>query len=111
KHAEETGMPIPDYPVLFSKFNNALAGHRQDVPMPKASSMVDYEVELAVVIGRKAKDVPKDKALEYVFGYCAANDLSARDLQGRTSQWLLGKTCDGFCPIGPYLVTADEAGD
>ncbi|HEY8529560.1 MAG TPA: fumarylacetoacetate hydrolase family protein [Paenibacillaceae bacterium] len=111
KHAEETGMPIPDYPVLFSKFSNALAGHRQDVPMPKASSMVDYEVELAVVIGRKAKDVPKDKALEYVFGYCAANDLSARDLQGRTSQWLLGKTCDGFCPIGPYLVTADEVGD
>lgn len=111
KHAEETGAPIPAYPVLFSKFSNALAAHRQDVPLPKASSMVDYEVELAVVIGRKAKDVPKEKALEYVFGYCAANDLSARDLQTRTSQWLLGKTCDGFCPLGPYLVTADEAGD
>jgi len=111
KHAEETGASIPEYPVLFSKFNNALTGHRRDVPLPKVSQKVDYEAELVIVIGRKAKDVPRDRALEYVFGYCAANDLSARELQRRTHQWLLGKTCDGFCPLGPYVVTADEVGD
>jgi len=111
KHAEETNSPIPEYPVLFSKFSNSLAGHRQDVPIPKETQKMDYEVELVIVIGRKAKHVSREKALDYVFGYCAANDVSARDLQTRTHQWLLGKSCDGFCPIGPYLVTADEVGD
>lgn len=111
KHAEETGSPIPQSPILFNKFNNALAGHREDIALPKPSQKIDYEAELAIVIGKKAKDVSKDEALNYVFGYCNANDLSARDLQMRTSQWLLGKSCDGFAPLGPYLVTADEVGD
>lgn len=111
KHAEETGAAIPAYPVLFSKFDNALAAHGEDIPLPAASREVDYEAELAIVIGRQARDVGVDEALTYVFGYCCANDLSARDLQMRTSQWLLGKSCDGFAPLGPWLVTADEVPD
>ncbi|MCL6517357.1 fumarylacetoacetate hydrolase family protein [Alicyclobacillus sp.] len=107
KHAIESNMPIPTFPVLFSKFNNTLAGHGEPVRMP-AAEQVDYEVELVIVIGREAKDVPKEKALSYVFGYATGNDLSARDLQFRTGQWLLGKTLDGFAPVGPYVVTADE---
>lgn len=108
KHAEETGSAIPQTPILFSKFNNALAGHLEDVPLPAVSQQVDYEAELAIVIGRTASNVSKEDALNYVFGYCCANDLSARDLQFKTQQWLLGKTCDKFAPVGPYLVTADE---
>jgi 2-keto-4-pentenoate hydratase/2-oxohepta-3-ene-1,7-dioic acid hydratase in catechol pathway len=75
------------------------------------SSQVDYEVELVIVIGKQAKYVSKENALSYVFGYCNVNDISARDLQMRTQQWLLGKTCDKFSPLGPYLVTADEVGN
>jgi 2-keto-4-pentenoate hydratase/2-oxohepta-3-ene-1,7-dioic acid hydratase in catechol pathway len=111
KHAAETGAAIPTVPILFSKFSNTLSGHRDEVPIPKVSEKVDYEVELAIVIGKTAKDVEVSDALDYVLGYCAANDVSARDLQLRTGQWMLGKTCDGFCPLGPYLVTADEVGD
>ncbi|MGG1514288.1 fumarylacetoacetate hydrolase family protein [Paenibacillus oryzisoli] len=111
RHAEETNAPIPQSPILFNKFSNALAAHGEDVPLPRTSEKVDYEAELAIVIGRKAKYVSREEALGYVFGYCNANDLSARDLQMRTSQWLLGKTCDKFAPIGPYLVTADEVGN
>ncbi|WP_029421248.1 fumarylacetoacetate hydrolase family protein [Alicyclobacillus macrosporangiidus] len=107
KHAIESNMPIPTYPVLFSKFNNTLAGHNQAVKLP-AAEQIDYEVELVIVMGREAKDVAKEDALSYVFGYATGNDLSARDLQFRTGQWLLGKTLDGFAPVGPYLVTADE---
>lgn len=111
KHAEETNSPIPEYPILFNKFNNTLTGHGTEVTLPKVSSKVDYEAELVIVIGKKAKDVSKEEALSYVYGYCNVNDLSARDLQLRTAQWLLGKTCDGFSPLGPYLVTADEVGN
>lgn len=112
KHAQETNAVIPEYPILFSKFNNALTGHDCDVPLPeRVTSRVDYEAELVIVIGTKAKYVTKENALEHVFGYCSANDLSARDLQKRTQQWLLGKSCDSFCPLGPYLVTADEVGN
>jgi 2-keto-4-pentenoate hydratase/2-oxohepta-3-ene-1,7-dioic acid hydratase in catechol pathway len=111
RHAEETGAAVPQYPVLFSKFNNALTAHGADVPLPRVSGQVDYEAELAIVIGKRTKDVSREQALSCVIGYCCANDLSARDLQNRTSQWLLGKTCDGFLPLGPYLVTADEVGD
>lgn len=111
KHAEETNAQIPPSPILFNKFNNALTGHGSDVALPRVSSKVDYEAELVIVIGKHVKDVAKEEALDYVFGYCAANDLSARDLQMRTQQWLLGKSCDGFCPLGPYLVTADEVGN
>lgn len=108
KHAEESNMAIPETPILFNKYNNTLVGHGDDIPLPDDSEQVDYEAELAIVIGRKAKKVSKDESLDYVFGYCNANDLSARDLQFRSSQWLLGKCLDGFCPLGPYLVTADE---
>jgi 2-keto-4-pentenoate hydratase/2-oxohepta-3-ene-1,7-dioic acid hydratase in catechol pathway len=111
KHAEETNSPIPQYPILFSKFNNTLAGDGEQIPLPRTSQKVDYEAELAIVIGKTAKYVAKEQALDYVFGYCNANDLSARDLQMRTPQWLLGKSCDKFSPLGPYLVTADEVGD
>lgn len=111
KHAEETNAPIPEYPILFNKFNNTLTGHKKDIAVPKVTRKLDYEAELVIVIGKKAKDVSKEEALDYVFGYCAVNDLSARDLQLRTHQWLLGKTCDDFSPLGPYLVTADEVGD
>ncbi|WP_123040421.1 fumarylacetoacetate hydrolase family protein [Cohnella candidum] len=111
RHAEETNSPIPASPIVFHKFNNALAGHGDDVFLPRTSVKVDYEAELAIVIGRKAKYVAKEDALDYVFGYSSANDLSARDLQMRTSQWALGKCCDGFAPLGPYLVTADEVGN
>ncbi len=108
KHADETNAPYPEVPILFNKFNNTLTGHQKKIAIPKVTEKLDYEVELGVVIGKEAKYVKKDDALDYVFGYCTANDLSARDLQLRTQQWLLGKTCDDFSPIGPYLVTADE---
>ncbi|WNC13776.1 fumarylacetoacetate hydrolase family protein [Brevibacillus brevis] len=111
KHADECNMAYPATPILFSKFANALAGHEEDIPLPAASAQVDYEAELAIVIGQRASHVSEAEALSYVYGYCSANDVSARDLQFTTSQWLLGKTCDKFCPIGPYLVSADEAGD
>lgn len=111
KHAEETNAPIPQTPILFSKFNNALAAHLEPVPLPAASQKVDYEAELVIVMGRTARNVSREEAYKYVYGYCCGNDLSARDLQMRTQQWLLGKTCDKFAPVGPYLVTADEVGD
>ena len=112
RHAAETNAPIPDYPVLFSKFNNALSAHGGSVVLPTGvAKMFDYEAELVVVIGSTVTDVDESAALDHVAGYCVGNDLSARDLQGRTSQFLLGKTCDGFAPIGPYLVTADAVPD
>ncbi|KAB7707236.1 FAA hydrolase family protein [Bacillus aerolatus] len=111
KHAEESNMTPPETPVLFNKFSNALAGHGEKVELPADSTQVDFEAELGIIIGEQAKNVTKDEALNYVAGYCNVNDLSARDLQFRTNQWLLGKSCDGFCPVGPYLVTADEVGD
>ncbi|MFC5703880.1 fumarylacetoacetate hydrolase family protein [Cohnella faecalis] len=111
RHAEETNNPLPAYPILFNKFANTLNGHGHEVPLPRTSQQVDYEAELAIIIGKTAKYVGEEEALDYVFGYAAANDLSARDLQLRTSQWLAGKSCDYFSPIGPYLVSKDEVGD
>ncbi|WP_338787035.1 fumarylacetoacetate hydrolase family protein [Metabacillus sp. FJAT-53654] len=111
KHADETNAPYPEVPILFNKFNNTLTGHKSEIAVPKVTKQLDYEVELGVVIGKKAKYVSKEEALEHVFGYCTVNDLSARDLQLKTPQWLLGKTCDDFSPMGPYLVTADEVGN
>jgi 2-keto-4-pentenoate hydratase/2-oxohepta-3-ene-1,7-dioic acid hydratase in catechol pathway len=105
KHVEETGNPIPDSPVLFGKFNNSLAGHGEAIRLPtEHANWFDYEAELVIVIGRAAHDVSEQNALDYVAGYCAGNDLSARDLQRRTSQMLLGKSLDGFAPLGPFLV-------
>lgn len=108
KHAAETGNPIPAVPILFSKFNNTLAAHGSTVNVSRSpTEKLDYEVELVIVMGKPARNVAESEALSYVFGYCIGNDLSARDLQMKTSQWLLGKTYDGYAPIGPYLVTAD----
>ncbi len=111
RHAQETGMPIPESPVLFSKFNNALAETGEPIPLPDNAVQYDYEVELGVVIRKEARYVRVDEALDYVFGYFTVNDMSVRDLQFRTSQWLLGKTPDKFFPTAPYLVTAEEVGD
>lgn len=107
-HAKESNMDIPTYPVLFSKFNNSLAAHHQTITLPKDAEKFDYEAELVIVMGKEASKVAKEEALSYVFGYTVGNDFSARDLQFRTGQWLLGKSCDDFAPIGPYLVTSDE---
>lgn len=111
KHAEEAGAKLPETPILFSKFNNALAAHGEEIPLPANAEQYDYEVELGVVIGREGRYISEENALDYVFGYCTINDLSVRELQMRTSQWLLGKTIDKGLPIGPYLVTADEVDD
>ena len=108
KHADETKAPYPEIPILFNKFDNALTGHLQEIQVPRTTKRLDHEVELGIVIGKTAKHVPKEAALDYVFGYCTTNDLSARDIQKRTSQWMTGKTNDGFAPVGPYIVTKDE---
>ncbi|MCO8122348.1 fumarylacetoacetate hydrolase family protein [Stieleria sp. TO1_6] len=112
-HAIETNSPIPSEPVVFSKFNTALIGHGQSIQLPSISSKVDYEAELVVVIGRQAKNISADEALEYVFGYTCGHDVSARDWQkGRPGgQWLLGKSFDTFAPVGPCIVTRDELPD
>ncbi|WP_390307695.1 fumarylacetoacetate hydrolase family protein [Virgibacillus sediminis] len=111
KHAEESGMAAPKLPVLFNKYHNTLAGTGEAITIPAHAREIDYEAELALVIGKKAKNVATEEAKDYIFGYSAANDLSARDLQFLTNQWLLGKNLDGFCPLGPYLVTHDEIQD
>lgn len=111
KHADETNAPYPEVPILFNKFDNTLTGHQREIAIPAVTNELDYEVELGIVIGKRTKNVAKEEALSHVFGYCTVNDLSARDLQMKTHQWLLGKTCDDFSPAGPYLVTADEVGD
>ncbi|MEX2536074.1 MAG: fumarylacetoacetate hydrolase family protein [Trueperaceae bacterium] len=111
RHAQESNLPTPETPVLFSKFSNTVAAPDEDVPLSRHGVEYDYEAELVAVIGKRAKSVTESQALEHVLGYCNGNDLSARDLQGLSSQWLLGKTLDKFMPLGPYLVTADEAGD
>jgi 2-keto-4-pentenoate hydratase/2-oxohepta-3-ene-1,7-dioic acid hydratase in catechol pathway len=111
KHAAEGGMPVPDQPIYFAKFRNSLAGSGEEVAIPAATRKCDYEVELVAVIGRRTRDVPPETALEAVFGYATGNDLSARELQVRSSQWTYGKAIDGFAPLGPYLVTADDVPD
>jgi len=112
RHVAEVHIPTPTSPVLFNKFNNALNYHNGVINLPqKVAKKFDYEVELVIVMGRTARDVSEADALSYVFGYCTGNDFSARDLQFKTSQLMLGKTCDGFAPIGPWLVTADQVPD
>lgn len=110
-HARESGMEIPKYPVMFAKYRNALAGPMDSVVLPRVSTQVDYEAELAVVIGRGGRYIPESRAMDHVAGYMVLNDVSARDFQFRTAQWLQGKTFDTFAPCGPWLVTADEVGD
>jgi 2-keto-4-pentenoate hydratase/2-oxohepta-3-ene-1,7-dioic acid hydratase in catechol pathway len=112
RHAAEVGQPVPAVPILFNKYNNALSGHRGVVNVSQQpAEKFDYEVELVIVIGKTARNAGPGDALTHVFGYCTGNDLTARDLQSRTSQWMLGKSLDGFGPIGPYLVTADQVPD
>lgn len=111
QHAIESNMAIPTSPLIFNKFNNSLAAHNEIIQVSNLAEKIDYEVELVIVMGQNAYKVTEEEALSKVFGYCTGNDLSARDLQFRTSQWLLGKACDGFAPIGKYLVTADEVED
>lgn len=111
RHAKESRLEVPPVPVLFSKYSNALAAHNEPVPLPPVAEKYDYEAELGIVIGRKTRYVYEEDALNYVFGYCNANDVSARELQGLTSQWLLGKSLNKFLPVGPYVVTADQTGD
>lgn len=110
-HAKEIKMETPDFPTLFTKFNNALAGHQQPIKLSPNAKKYDYEAELVIVMGKRANHVSREDALTYVFGYTIGNDLSARDLQLRTSQWFLGKSLDQFAPVGPCLVTSEEVKD
>jgi len=110
-HVAEANMNIPEYPIYFPKYQNSLAAHNEKIVPPSVTQQVDYEVELVAVIGKQAKNVSQDDALDYVFGYSVGNDLSARELQFRGPQWMFGKAIDKFAPIGPYLITADEVTD
>jgi 2-keto-4-pentenoate hydratase/2-oxohepta-3-ene-1,7-dioic acid hydratase in catechol pathway len=107
-HVIESNMQVPKVPVLFPKYNNCLTGHGDDVVIPHEVTQCDYEVELAVVIGKTAKRVSKETAMDYVFGYTVLNDVSARDIQLNEPQWTRGKAIDGFAPMGPWIVTTDE---
>ncbi len=109
-HAREMGQAIPSEPPLFAKWANAITGPRNDVILPTNSQAVDYEGELGVVMGCRASRISVNDALDYVFGYTVINDVSARDLQFRTSQWLAGKVADGFAPMGPGVVERDDIG-
>jgi acylpyruvate hydrolase len=111
-HAAETGLKLPTSPVLFPKFRNALIGPKDDIIVPRAArERLDYEVELAVVIGRRAREVSEEDALSYVAGYAVFNDVSARELQLQSSQWMPGKAVDNFAPMGPGIVPAREIAD
>jgi 2-keto-4-pentenoate hydratase/2-oxohepta-3-ene-1,7-dioic acid hydratase in catechol pathway len=111
-HAAETGAAIPEHPILFFKATSAVVGPNDDVVMPRGSTHTDWEVELGVVIGKTAKYVSKENALDHVAGYCVINDVSERHFQTQlTGQWTKGKSCDTFGPTGPWLVTRDEVAD
>jgi 2,4-didehydro-3-deoxy-L-rhamnonate hydrolase len=112
-HAKETGSPIPEFPVVFFKATSCIVGPNDNVMAPKDSTQLDWEVELGIVIGRKASYVSEKDALKYVAGYCVINDVSERDFQLKksASQWSKGKGCDTFGPIGPWLVTTDAIKD
>ena len=110
-HAAESNMAIPERPVVFSKFSTAVIAPGEAVVLPPTSEQVDYEAELAVVIGRRAKNVSTNSALHCVLGYTAFNDVSARDFQFADGQWQRGKSCDTFAPMGPFIVTPDEIPD
>ncbi|MCE5270767.1 fumarylacetoacetate hydrolase family protein [bacterium] len=107
-HCAEMKSPLPERPVLFAKYPNTLAGPEDEISLPAVSRMVDWEAELAVVIGRACRNVGVEEARQCVFGYTCANDLTMRDAQSQDGQWVRAKSPDGFCPLGPELVTADE---
>src|SRR5262245_7595608 len=102
-HAEETNSPIPKEPPVFAKFPTAIVDWKAPIVRPRGCQQLDYEVELAFVVGRTAKDVPQDRALDYLFGYTIVNDVSARDFQFMTTQWMAGKICDSFAPMGAWI--------
>ncbi|MGH8145023.1 MAG: fumarylacetoacetate hydrolase family protein [Rhodanobacteraceae bacterium] len=111
-HAAESGQPVPEQPVLFMKATSAIVGAFDDVVIPRGSEKTDWEVELGVVIGDTAREVPRDTALEHVAGYLIVNDVSERAFQfEHGGQWVKGKGCDTFAPLGPWLVTRDEVPD
>ncbi len=111
-HARESKGQIPKVPLIFAKFPNSLIGHNDRIRWDASvTTKVDYEAELAVIIGKTAKNVNEPEALDFVFGYTCANDVSARDLQFGDGQWVRGKSLDTFCPLGPWAVTRDELGD
>lgn len=110
-HAAESNLPLPPFPVVFAKYANVVIGHGEAIVLPKVSQEVDYEAEFGVVIGKRGRAIPEAEALNYVAGYLPFHDVSARDYQNRTSQWVMGKTFDTFGPMGPALVTADEVPD
>lgn len=109
-HIEETKSrtDLPKYPEVFAVSNNALSAHGKPIKLPKTASKYDYEAELVIVIGKECSMVPEEKALDYVFGYTCGNDFTERALQGRNTQWYLGKSLDGFAPVGPCVATADS---
>ncbi|SDQ08712.1 fumarylacetoacetate hydrolase family protein [Virgibacillus salinus] len=111
EHAVEMESDVPEFPVLFAKFSNALIGPEDVIEKRNVTQKLDYEAELTVVIGKEASQVKKEDALDYIAGYTIGNDTSARDLQKRTPQWLQGKTLDKSTPVGPWIVTADEVGN
>ncbi|MFM8350067.1 MAG: fumarylacetoacetate hydrolase family protein, partial [Actinomycetales bacterium] len=108
KHIVEMGRELPQSPTLFTKFSSSLCGPTDPIELPKESAKVDWEAELAFVIGSQARRVPAERALDHVAGYTVMNDVSMRDWQNRTTQWLAGKAWDASSPLGPVLVTADE---
>jgi 2-keto-4-pentenoate hydratase/2-oxohepta-3-ene-1,7-dioic acid hydratase in catechol pathway len=110
-HAAETKMEIPIVPTVFNKFPNVVIAPGAPIVLPKVSTKPDYEAEFAFVIGPGGRHIPADRAMEHVFGYTMVNDVSARDFQLATTQWLMGKTFDTFAPMGPWLVTKDEIAD
>ena len=112
-HAREMGGDVPELPVIFSKFSSAIHPPETDIVLPEISQQVDFEAELVVVIGKSGRNIPQQDAMEFVFGYCCGNDISARDWQkGRPGgQWLLGKTFDTFAPLGPFVLASDQVSD
>ena len=111
-HAAESGLPVPSEPILFAKATSAIVGPNDNVEIPRNSSETDWEVELGIIIGKKAKYIDKNSAQDYIAGYCVINDVSERAFQiKREGQWTKGKSCDTFGPTGPYLVTKDEVSD
>ena len=110
-HIRETGQKMPSHQIWFTKAVTSINGPFDPIELPIASAQVDYEAELVVIVGKRCKHVPKERAADVVFGYCAGNDVSVRDWQMQTTQWVLGKSFDTHAPIGPWIVTADEIGD
>ncbi|KAH9500853.1 Fumarylacetoacetate hydrolase domain-containing protein 2 [Bulinus truncatus] len=112
-HCAEQNIPVPEEPVVFSKFNSSIIGPFDDIHHPEETKELDWEVELTIIIGKEGKNIPKEKAMDYVFGYTVAHDVSARDwqLQRNGKQFLIGKSMDGFCPLGPAIVMKEDIGD